>query len=84
MFRPFTYFQGVTMNNISQQFGTSLQSFFREEEGAQVIEYALVVAVVSIGLIVLMKSSIGTDLFTTWLNKVKACLGVTGGTATCS
>lgn len=72
------------MNKIAQQFGHSIQSFVRDEEGAQVIEYALVVAVVSIGLIVLMKSSIGTDLFTTWLNKVKACLGATTGGATCS
>lgn len=62
------------MNSIAQQFGQSLQSFVQEEEGAQIIEYALVVAVVSIGLILLMKSSISTDLFSAWLTKVKACL----------
>lgn len=62
------------MNKIAQQFGHSLQAFVRDEEGAQVIEYALVVAVVSIGLILLMKSSIGSDLFDGWLGKVKACL----------
>ncbi|MDH1473357.1 Flp family type IVb pilin [Comamonas thiooxydans] len=62
------------MNSIAQQFGHSLQSFVQDEEGAQIIEYALVVAVVSIGLIVLMKSSISNTLFTDWLTKVKACL----------
>ena len=67
------------MNKIAQQFGNFLQSFVRDEEGAQVIEYALVVAVVSIALVLLMKSSVSGDLFTAWLAKVKACLG-TGGT----
>ena len=67
------------MNKIAQQFGHSLQSFVRDEEGAQVIEYALVVAVVSIALILLMKTSIESDLFSAWLAKVKACLGA-GGT----
>lgn len=62
------------MTKFAQQFGNSLQSFTSDEEGAQVIEYALVVAVVSIGLILLMKSSISTTLFTDWLTKVKACL----------
>ena len=62
------------MNSIAQQFGHSLQSFVQDEEGAQIIEYALVVAVVSIGLILLMKSSISDALFTGWLAKVKACL----------
>ena len=62
------------MNSIAQQFGRSLQAFVQDEEGAQIIEYALVVAVVSIGLILLLKSSIGNALFTDWLTKVKACL----------
>ncbi|BDR08818.1 MULTISPECIES: Flp family type IVb pilin [Comamonas] len=62
------------MNSIAQQFGHSLQAFIQDEEGAQIIEYALVVAVVSIGLIVLMKSSLGSTLFDDWLTKVKACL----------
>lgn len=69
------------MTKFAQQFGNSLQSFASDEEGAQVIEYALVVAVVSIGLILLMKSSISTDLFTDWLTKVKACLT---NSATCT
>ena len=62
------------MNSITQHFGHSLQAFIQDEEGAQIIEYALVVAVVSIGLILLMKSSISDALFNDWLTKVKACL----------
>ncbi|UUE94812.1 Flp family type IVb pilin [Comamonas thiooxydans] len=62
------------MNKIAQQFGHSLQSFVSDEEGAQVIEYALVVAVVSIALVLLMKTSITSGLFTAWLAKVQACL----------
>ncbi|WP_229228636.1 Flp family type IVb pilin [Comamonas thiooxydans] len=69
------------MNKIAQQFGHSLQSFVRDEEGAQVIEYALVVAVVSIALVLLMKSSVSGDLFTSWLAKVKACLAAGNGCA---
>ncbi|MDR2299151.1 MAG: Flp family type IVb pilin [Comamonas sp.] len=64
------------MNKFAQQFGHSLHAFARDEEGAQIIEYALIVAVVSLGLIALMSTSgLGFD---TWLGKVKACL--TGGT----
>lgn len=71
------------MNKIAQQFGHSLQSFVQDEEGAQVIEYALVVAVVSIGLVVLMRTSINNALFDAWLNKVKVCLGGTVSGVTC-
>ncbi|MNR46293.1 Flp/Fap pilin component [compost metagenome] len=68
------------MTKIAQKFASSLQSFARDEEGAQVIEYALVVAVVSIAIVLLMKSSIGTTLFSTWLTRVSTCLG----TGTCT
>ncbi|KGH09827.1 Flp family type IVb pilin [Comamonas thiooxydans] len=65
------------MNKIAQQFGHSLQSFVRDEEGAQIIEYALIVAVVSLGLILLMNtSSLGFD---GWITRVSQCL-----TGTCT
>ncbi|KGG92100.1 Flp family type IVb pilin [Comamonas sp. NyZ500] len=66
------------MNMSIQKFGNYLQSFLNDEEGAQVIEYALVVAVVSIALVIFMKSSIGSTLFDTWLARVSACLGGAG------
>ena len=62
------------MNKIAQQFGHSLQSFVRDEEGAQVIEYALLVAVVSLGLILLMKTDLLGTGFSAWITKVNACL----------
>jgi len=60
------------MNKFAQQFGHSLQSFVRDEEGAQIIEYALIVAVVSLGLIALMTTDqLGFD---GWIGRVKTCL----------
>lgn len=50
-----------------------IRSFAREEEGAQVIEYALIVAVVSISLILLLKSIGGSD-FSGFITKVQNCL----------
>ena len=47
----------------------SIRSFAMEEDGAQVIEYALIIAVVSIALILLLDNLIGTDFNTftaTW------------------
>ncbi|MFD2752799.1 Flp family type IVb pilin [Comamonas terrae] len=64
------------MNKVAQQFGNSLQSFVRDEEGAQIIEYALIVAVVSLVLIIAIKTALVDNggAFTSWLDKVKACL----------
>ncbi|QOQ84308.1 MULTISPECIES: Flp family type IVb pilin [Comamonas] len=67
------------MNKIAQQFGHSLQSFVRDEEGAQIIEYALIVAVVSLGLILLMQTDLLGTGFSAWIDKVNTCL-----TGTCA
>lgn len=62
----------------------SILNYFRdfaaEEDGAQAIEYALLVAVVSLVILIAMRTGIG-DTFATWLSKVSACL--TAGT-TCT
>lgn len=52
------------------------KSFIRNEEGAQVIEYALIIAVVSITLIVALKAISGDD-FNTLIGKVTSCLTTT-------
>ena len=57
----------------------SIRSFAMEEDGAQVIEYALIIAVVSIALILLLDNLIGTD-FNTFIDRVGNCL--TGPTCT--
>ena len=55
-----------------------IRIFASEEEGAQVVEYALIIAVVSIALVVALQTLTGTS-FTTWIGRVNACLT----TATC-
>ncbi|NDZ15970.1 Flp family type IVb pilin [Variovorax sp. WS11] len=58
----------------------SIGNFFRglaiEEDGAQIIEYALIVAVVSLGLILLVQTGLLANggAFTTWLANVGTCL----------
>lgn len=51
---------------------SSIRSFATEDDGAQILEYALIVAVVSLGLILLMNT---TNLgFSGWLGRVSTCL----------
>lgn len=56
------------MNRITQ----SLRTFSKDEDGAQVIEYALIIAVVSLALIVALATLTGTP-FSGWINKVTTC-----------
>jgi len=62
------------MNKFLKSLGLSAQSFLRDEEGAQIIEYALVVAVISIAIILAMKSSLTNNMFNGWLARVQSCL----------
>ena len=54
--------------------------FFYEDDGAQVVEYALIIAVVSIALVVALQA-LGGGLFATFITRVTTCLT---GTATCT
>lgn len=57
------------------QWQSPLRHFLQDEEGAQIIEYALIIAVVSLALIVALKAL--TDSgggFSTWMTKVSTCL----------
>jgi pilus assembly protein Flp/PilA len=66
------------MNKLLKAANKSARSFAREEDGAQVIEYALIIAVVSIALIVLLKGLTGTTGgFTTFITHVTNCLSGT-------
>ena len=56
---------------------SSIRSFAIEEDGAQVVEYALIIAVVSLGLILLLMGATGLD-FAAFITKVNNCL--TNGT----
>jgi pilus assembly protein Flp/PilA len=51
----------------------SIRAFAIEEDGAQIIEYALIIAVVSIGLILLLQA-LKTGGFNGWIAAVNGCL----------
>jgi pilus assembly protein Flp/PilA len=65
------------MKDLLATFAGSAGSFLRDEEGSQVIEYALIIAVVSIALVVALNGLTGTN-FSGFINRVGTCL--TGGT----
>ncbi len=70
------------MNKFIKSIGSSVTAFAKEEEGAQVVEYALIIAVVSIGLVILLSTLLGSGTggaFATFISRVQACLG----TSTC-
>ena len=57
-------------------------TFAKEEDGAQVIAYALIVAVVSIALVIALQGLTEGGYFTTFIERVGDCL--TGDMAGCS
>jgi pilus assembly protein Flp/PilA len=58
-------------------------SFAREEDGAQVVEYALVIALVSIALAIALGTAFTNTPFSTFVTRVGTCLGVTGTPPSC-
>jgi pilus assembly protein Flp/PilA len=66
------------MNQFLKVAGKSIQTFASDEEGAQVVEYALIIAVVSITLVVALRGLTGTS-FSGFITRVGTCL--TNGTA---
>ncbi|MDM5176208.1 Flp family type IVb pilin [Massilia sp. DJPM01] len=64
------------MNTFLKTASQSVQSFARDDEGAQVVEYALIIAVVSIILVVALRGLTGTS-FSGFITRVGTCL--TGG-----
>jgi pilus assembly protein Flp/PilA len=68
------------MNKFMNAIRTALGSFARDEEGAQVVEYALIIAVVSIALVIALKAlTANGGGFATFIGRVTNCLT----TATC-
>lgn len=67
------------MNKFLSAVNNSIRSFAKDEEGAQVVEYALIIAVVSIALVVALRGlTTGTgNGFTAFIGRVSTCL--TGG-----
>jgi len=60
------------MNSLLTQFNNSIRSFAKDEEGAQVVEYSLIIAVVSIGLVLAINGLSGG--FATFIQRVTDCL----------
>jgi len=70
--------------NIIKSLKNVAVDFSREEDGAQVVEYALVIALVSIGLALALKTAFtggATSAFADLITRVKACFAV--GATTC-
>lgn len=55
----------------------SIRSFAVEDDGAQVVEYALVIALVSIGLALALDTALEAESFTSFVGRVTACLAGT-------
>jgi len=64
------------MTSIFNKFNAAAVRFAKEEEGAQVVEYALIIAVVSIGLVTALNGLDGN--FSTFVARVTSCLSATG------
>lgn len=60
------------MNKFISSIRSSVTSFAKEEDGAQVIEYALIIAVVSIALVLGLQGLDGQ--FGTFITRVGTCL----------
>lgn len=54
-----------------------LAEFLKQEEGAQVVEYALIIAVVSIALIIALDALTIANSFPSFINRVSACITTT-------
>lgn len=62
------------MKNALNAITNSLRSFAKDEDGAQVVEYALIIAVVSIALVVALQALTTGGGFTTFIARVTTCL----------
>ena len=61
------------MKSFLKSASQSIRSFAHDEEGAQVVEYALIIAVVSIILVVALRNLTGTS-FDGFIGRVATCL----------
>jgi pilus assembly protein Flp/PilA len=68
------------MNRFLNTVKHSMRSFAKEEDGSQVVEYALIIAVVSIALVIALRGLTGPgNPFANFIGRVNTCLT----TATC-
>ena len=65
------------MNKFLNTVNNSIRSFAKDEEGAQVIEYALIIAVVSIVLVIALRGLTTGTTFSGFIKRVNDCLTTT-------
>lgn len=70
------------MNKFLNSIKSCAVSLAKDEEGAQVVEYALIIAVVSIALVVALRGLDGGQ-FATFIARVGTCLGLNTTATTC-
>ena len=61
------------MNNFLNTVNNSIHSFAKDEEGVAIVEYALILAVVTV-IIVVGLAKLGGVPFDTLINRLTACL----------
>jgi len=63
------------MNNLIKAINNGAVHFARDEEGAQIVEYALIIAVVSIALVIALAAIAGgAGPFSSFITRVTTCL----------
>lgn len=63
------------LQNLTLALKKSTRAFGRDEEGAQIVEYGLIIAVVSIALVIaLSQIAVGPGPFGAFIARVTACL----------
>ena len=62
------------MNSFLTKFSNSIRSFAKDEEGSQVVEYALIIAVVSIALVVALRALTTGTSMSGFIARVNSCL----------
>lgn len=66
------------MNKILKAANKSMRTFARDEDGAQVVEYALIIAVVSIALVIALRGLTSGTIFSDFIDRVTLCLKTNG------
>lgn len=62
------------MENLFKAATKSIRQFAQDDDGSQVVEYALIIAVVSIALVVALKALTTGTSFTGFIARVNTCL----------
>jgi pilus assembly protein Flp/PilA len=74
IFIPNSRQRGLKMNKAFNAIKQSIFSFAKEEDGAQVVEYALIIAVISIALVIALRALTEGAAFTSFIARVASCL----------